>query len=356
MAEIIGLGLSHYPGPTVPPRHWARMVERNVQVGRVPERVFAARERWPREMREEWSDDEGAGAAQAHWMRLKAGFQDLRQALDAFAPDFVLIWGDDQYENFRLDCIPAFCVYILDQVKTRPLSGAGRVFLTDENAWGLPDDYECSVRGHREAARNLAGALIESGFDIAYAYETKASKGLAHSFNNTILYLDHDAAGRSFSYPIVPFHVNCYGNQLIKTAARIADGGGVSPPAPNPRRCFEIGRATARILAASPWRVALVASSSWSHGSLTVKHDRLYPDVAADRARFSELGDGRFVGWGALDLRQIEDAGQHEILNWVCLAGAMTELGQRPMKLDLVESHLFNSTKCFAVFPPAGIS
>ena len=43
------------------------------------------------------------------------GFRAVRSALDAFDPDIVLIWGDDQYENFREDIIPAFCVMGLDQ-------------------------------------------------------------------------------------------------------------------------------------------------------------------------------------------------------------------------------------------------
>ena len=36
----------------------------------------------------------------------------------------------------------------------------------------------------------------------------------------------------------------------------------------------------------------------------------------------------------------------------MCLAGAMAELGRRPSETDLVETYLFNSSKCFAVFPP----
>jgi len=352
MAEILGMGLSHYPGPLVPVEHWPRMLERNVKVGRIPEDVFSARESWPPPMQEEWGNDDGVGAAEAHWANLKKGFRKLREELDEFAPDFVLIWGDDQYENFRLDCIPAFCVYVFDEIATWPLKNAGRVFLTEQNAWDLPEDTEIPVRGHREAARTLCSRLIDDGFDLAYAYETKAPKGLAHSFSNTLIYLDHEKAGRRFPYPVVPFHVNCYGNQLIKTAARIKGVDETSPPAPSPKRCFEIGRATARILADSPWRVALIASSSWSHGSLTAKHQRLYPDIEADRARFSEILDGTFSGWGGLELHDIEDAGQHEILNWVCLAGAMTELGQRATTLDLVETYVFNSSKCFAVFPP----
>jgi hypothetical protein len=151
----------------------------------------------------------------------------------------------------------------------------------------------------------------------------------------------------------VPFHVNCYGNQLLGTAARTVGEGvaGRSPPAPSPKRCFNIGRATARYFAESPWRVALIASSSWSHASLTEKHQRLYPDLDADRARCEDLSSGRFATWDRLDLGQIEESGQHEFLNWICLAGAMTELGRQGEVLDYAESYVFNSTKCFALFP-----
>ena len=42
-----------------------------------------------------------------------------------------------------------------------------------------------------------------------------------------------------------------------------------------------MGQATARVLNKSPWRVVLMASSSWSHSFLTEKNYQLWPDVAA---------------------------------------------------------------------------
>ena len=47
-----------------------------------------------------------------------------------------------------------------------------------------------------------------------------------------------------------------------------------------------------------------------------------------------------------------EDAGQHELLIWYPLLGAMHALGQRPDYCELLESHLMNSSKCVAVIPP----
>ena len=109
--------------------------------------------------------------------------------------------------------------------------------------------------------------MIGAGFDIAHANATRHREGLAHSFNNAILWLDYEQSG--FPYPVVLFHVNCYGNSLTdisqdETGNRVAD---MSPPSPSPKRCFEIGRATAELFADSPCWVALIASSSWSHAT-----------------------------------------------------------------------------------------
>ena len=354
MSHVLGLGLTHYPGLLVPAEDWPRMLKRNVDIGRVTPELFNDRSRWPAPMRSEWGTDEGVSAAREHERRLIAAFASMRRELDAFAPDLVLIWGDDQYENLRNDCIPPFCVYMLDELECRPYGGGSRPFQTARSAWGLAPETPMRIRGHREAAAALCRSLLEQNFDVSYATETRHERGLAHSFNNTIVYLDRERRG--FPYPVVPFHVNCYGNQLLRAANPHASGaalaGQIAPPSPSPHRCFEIGRATARFFARSPWRVALIASSSWSHATLTAKHGRLYPDIEADRELHQDLVRGSFQRWGELPLAHIENAGQHEVLNWICLAGAMTELEQPARVVDFVESYVFNSCKCFTLFPP----
>lgn len=354
MGSILGLGLSHYPGPLVAPEFWPNRLSTNVDVGRIAPELFAAKDRWPSAMRAEWGDDQGVSAARAHRDRLIAGYARLREELDAFAPDVVLIWGDDQYENYRAECIPPFCIGIFDEVISRPYGG-GKQFHTNQNVWGKAPDAELRIAGHMEAALGLCRSLLDDGFDMAYSYKFSHPAGLAHSFNNTILYLDYEQRG--FTYPVIPVHVNCYGNELMRTASGVAsaDRRLISPQAPSPKRCFELGRATARFFAASPWRVALIGSSSWSHASLTKKHGRLYPDVTADAQRLAELRNGTFGTWGEIPIATIEDAGQHEILNWICLAGAMTELGQTADVHDFAESYIFNSAKCFAVFQPRAV-
>ena len=354
MAEILGIGTTHYPGPMVPDATMAAFLRRTLKSDRVPEALKDPRN-WPEPMRAEWGSDEGTKAAGEHRRRLVEAFREIRGEIEAFKPDFILMWGDDQYENFREEAVPPFCVYIFDRASYTPLSGIDRWAGTNENIWGEAPDKVFSVRGHASGAKFLARRMLEESFDLSYAYAFRSPRGLAHSFSQTLLYLDYDRQG--FDFPLVPFHVNCYGSSLVQNRGGMARVTGESaaepdPPAPSPRRCFDLGRAVARILRASPWRVVLMGSSSWSHAFLTEKNHWLYPDVASDRKRLEELREGRHQAWRDLSLAEIEDAGEQELLNWVCLAGAMSELDYRVHIIDYVESYVFNSNKCFAIFRP----
>jgi hypothetical protein len=47
----------------------------------------------------------------------------------------------------------------------------------------------------------------------------------------------------------------------------------------------------------------------------------------------------------------MEAAGQHEMLNWMALIGAMEALDQKPDVHDYAETHIFMSDKCFVTYP-----
>jgi hypothetical protein len=102
----------------------------------------------------------------------------------------------------------------------------------------------------------------------------------------------------------------------------------------------------------SPWRVALIASSSWSHAFLTDKNSQLYPDIPADRRLYEALRVGDYETWRNTELAAIEDSGQQEMLNWYMLVGAMEALGRKPDQCEFIETWSFNSNKCFATFRP----
>ena len=354
MGEVLGVGVTHYPrlaGPDATMNGTLKML--------LAHEGFAPRLRdpdnWPEMMRREWADDEGEAAAARHRTTLVQQLRRVRTAIDDFVPDLMVLWGDDQYENFREDLIPPFSVLAYESAST-PWS----MVKYGPNVWGEPDDAEIFVQGHRRAAKSLVSGLLEEGFDVAYAYEPLHHPGLSHAFLNTVLYLDYDRRG--FQVPVVPFAVNCYGRRVITQRGflpdpRLAgDPDALDPPSPTPARCFDLGRATARVLSNLPYRSVVCASASWSHAFLTGKHHYLYPDTPADRRLYDALVAGDYAVWRAVTLADIEDSGQQEMLNWFCLVGAMAELNYRPKWTKLVETDVFNSNKCFAVFHGAGHS
>ncbi len=349
MGAILGLGVTHVPLLAGRDEDMARILRRVLKDPDLPERLRRP-EGWPEAMRREWGADEGLGAARRHREALVTAFRKARRRLDEFAPDLVLVWGDDQYENFKEDIIPPFCVLAYEAIEHRPW--AETVW---RNVWDEPKDTTFVYKGHRAAAKALVTGLLEEGFDVAYAYRP-LHHPLGHAFMNTLLFLDYDRQG--FPYPVVPFQVNCYGRRVIAQhggAGTLADAAAeerLDPPSPSPWRCFDLGRAVARIATRSPSRVALVASSSWSHAFLTPKHHLLYPDVDADRAMYERLRAGDWAAWRATPLAAMEESGQQEMLNWMCLAGAMAELGRTPDETEFVETQLFNSSKVFAHFAP----
>ena len=106
-----------------------------------------------------------------------------------------------------------------------------------------------------------------------------------------------------------------------------------------------------RIIQESPYRAVVIGSSSWSHASLTTKHHYMWPDVEADRRILEELQTGQQAKWRDRETQQLVDSGQHEFLNWICLAGAME--GRKANVLAWAETYTINSCKCVAIFPPA---
>src|SRR5205814_10055598 len=107
MAEILALGVSHYPPLAGPDGRMAFLLRRMLQN---PSPPASLREPagWPEDMRAEWGADEGVSAARRHRLELVGALMKTRAALDAFDPDFIVIWGDDQYENFKEDVVPPY--------------------------------------------------------------------------------------------------------------------------------------------------------------------------------------------------------------------------------------------------------
>ncbi|WP_119418292.1 extradiol ring-cleavage dioxygenase [Desertibaculum subflavum] len=355
MAEILALGLTHYPPLCLDDANMAGILGWTLDDPAIP---AAAKDpaNWPAAMRAEWGADRGATAAAAHRAALVSGFEQLRAALDAFAPDAVVIFGDDQYENFKEDVIPAFTVCAYGDLEVRPwaqVKDSGAIG-GKPNVWREGPDFGFTLKGRPDIARQLATGMIEAGIDAAYAYQPLHHPGIAHAFLNAVLFLDYHRQG--FPYPVICVPLNCYGRRVISTRgflSRFDAPVDPDPPSPSPKRFMEMGAAAARALSASPWRIAMIASSSWSHAFLCDWTWRLRPDTDADRRLYDALSRSDFALWRATTLQQVETAGQHEVLNWFALMGAVEAIGAPLAWSRFVETHVFNSNKVFAQWEPA---
>jgi hypothetical protein len=363
MAELLFAGVTHYPPLNRPDREMAGLLRFALEDPSIPDEQKDPAA-WPAGMQLEWSDYDTSAAR--HRAELVENFHHVREVIDAFRPDVIVLWGDDQYENFREDVVPPYCTLCYPDTVTHPWRNKrafGSTPLEEEpaveNVWNEGADVGIKVVGAPEIGRHLTAQLLGRGIDMAYAYRPLHYEGLAHAFLNTIMFLDYDRVG--FPYPVLPVTVNCYGSRVIANhggpihfGKELTGPEALDPPAPSPARCFAMGAATAAALAESPWRCVVMASSSWSHAFLTDSTWRLRPDTDSDRHLFEALRDGAYETFRDISLQSLEAAGQQEVLNWCALAGALHETHATVEYLQFIESFIFNSNKCFVIAHPGG--
>jgi len=352
MGEILGVGITHYPPMLGMPETYANILRITLGSPNIPEQSKDPAN-WPQEMRAQYENE--LECAHEHQRRHRDAFARVRAEIDDFQPDAVLIFGDDQYENFKEDVIPPFNVFCCDEFPAQP-------FHNPENIWDVPAEHEVCWPGAGQLAREITTGIIERNFPIAYSYKNlHYERGLSHAFANGLVFLDWEQRG--WPWPIIPIMVNCYGKDVISSRGGLAhifdtktDAerdpylDTLGPSGPTPRSCFELGQVVRRVLEERPERFVVMASSGWSHAFLTGKHDWLYPDREFDRARHAELAEAKQKCWAELSNQQIEEAGDHEFKNWICLAGVVED--RHPEIIDYLDTWIFNSQKCFAIFEP----
>src|SRR5699024_3490390 len=121
---------------------------------------------WSEEAQAEWGDDQGRSAAADHRAALVRNLARVRADLDAFVHDVVVVWGDDQYENFREEVIPPFCVLAYDDLQVPAFEVMNE--RGSPNVWDKPEDFEITLHGDAQRSKSLADDLINMDFDMAY--------------------------------------------------------------------------------------------------------------------------------------------------------------------------------------------
>lgn len=273
MARIVGgLATSHAPQLLMPPLQW----------GDLPVRTKGPFHPKPGLAAELSSEAKLAKAARCH-----AALAKLRAQLDAWAPDAVIVVGDDQHENIQDDNMPPFVIYTGDQVDAT----------LHFNYLGVSSrDQMKRYAVHAELARSLLEGLMDRSFDPAWCNMTREATGLGHAFGRALDFLMPER-----QFPIVPLMVNTY-----------------YPPAPSAKRCLQLGMALSQAIEnrRSEERLVVLASGGLSHTVIDEALDAAFLDalVANDKAYFAAMPGTLLV------------EGTSEIRNWI-IAAAMMDRG-----------------------------
>lgn len=299
---VLGLASSHTPLLALSAAEWAHRaaVDRanpalNLSDGRLLNYEQLLAEVGPR-----WESLITPEILQSKERACAAAIERLAGALQAAAPDAVIIVGDDQGELFGPAVQPAISVF----------HGDSLIMLDKFGAEGTPawlrrvgHDYLMdgphTVTGAPSLALEIIQGLIDRDVDVTslarVAEPRRAAFGHAFGFIVQRLF-------RGRSIPVVPILLNTY----------------FPPNVPSAARCHHVGRALAEIIAGctSAARVAVVASGGLSH---------FVVDEALDRGLLDALRthDAR---WLCNLPRPALNSGSSEILNWVLAGGALEGL------------------------------
>lgn len=233
MAKVSAvLCTSHSPYLFTPPEEWDAARAARAKRGAVRADV-------PQDTLEE---------SRAKAARCAAAFATLRAKLEEARPDVLLIFGDDQGEQFHFDNFPAFAIYMGAEFEGYRFSKSVGLPIPGVPRPERPktDESWAKVRGHPQLAKELMVGLIERGFDLAFSLELRdKDEGMGHAFMRPQHYLRP-----GYDLPTVPFFVNCYYG-----------------PQPTGRRCYELGKAVRAAIEASPLdlRVAVIGSGGLWH-------------------------------------------------------------------------------------------
>ena len=206
-----------------------------------------------------------------------AALRELGRILDETRPDVIVFLGSDHLETFSMSCYPTFGIVAGSRAIAR---FGGR-------------EYDLPIQ--REMAEDFLDKLVDRGFDIAYSEDAE----LGHTFATPFEYLIEKRP-----IPIVPFFTNVY-----------------LPPLPNPKRCYDLGKAIAEIVRGRSERVCILASGGMSHYPGTSKYPT--PEFDFDYWMIGELEAGRTESLLNMTASQLDETGNTELLTWITLFGAI---------------------------------
>lgn len=290
MAQItIGIGTSHSPQLSIRAKDWGLLLKKDETDPRLDYQALLKKAKT--DIQSELGEEKFRQRDEACLKAVSTVGDALRKA----NTDVVVVFGDDQHEQFGDDNMPTFAIYHGKSIPVVHDSGQRPAGWKDAERRGWAETEE-EYANDDELADHLIRALTDEEFDIARCNRLRREIGVGHAFS--FLYRRVLPGGK---IPMVPVMVNTY----------------YPPNQPTPKRCYAFGRAVSRAIDAwkTDKRVALMASGGLSHVVIDEEIDQMAIDGIKNKKPeiLYRLPRQRLKG------------GTSEILNWVALAGAMED-------------------------------
>ena len=266
---VLAIGVPHAPQLVSDPETWPEIYELVCCASRIG--------------RKSELEMETLADNKAQLQAAKTAFGLMEKELSEARPDAVICLTDDHFDNFFLDDYPAFSLYLGDRV--------------DGSTIWMPDkrfEFPCNAR----LAKLILEKSVEAGFDLSFSEEIHLEYGHLIPLNYLLPRRD---------LPILPIYTNAYAS-----------------PNPTPARCYKLGSFLREVIQKHTdldFRVAIIASGGMSHfpgehlgGEINVKFDSQMMEwfKSGHSDRFSELTS-----------KEIDQAGNAEMRNWIVLLGAI---------------------------------
>ena len=223
-----------------------------------------------------------------YWKPFFDGYPPVRAWLDRVKPDVAVVFYQDHGLNFFLDKMPTFAV------------GAAPEYRNADEGWGIPT--LTPFRGIPDLSWHVIESLVADEFDVTTCQEMLVDHGF--SLPMALLW----PGGGDWPVRVLPVAVNT-----------------VQHPLPSPARCWKLGRALGRAIAAyeEDLRVVVIGTGGLSH-----QLDG--PRAGFINKAFDEMCMERIVGDPEALTRftvpeLVEQAGAQgvELLNWIVARGTL---------------------------------
>ncbi len=222
----------------------------------------------------------------------------LRKELAEADLDALIIIGDDQDELLKTDNRPSLTIFYGEKsINSQPpgMSGMPDWLIKIRSRFYSPEPKE--YPNHRDLAAHIISHMIENDFDPGAfdRYPQHGGGGEGHAF----AYVHSRIMDEDKPIPVVPVLLNTF----------------YWPNKVTPRRAYQIGEAITEAVEAYPGdlKVGIMASGGLSHFMVDEDLDARVIKAfrAGDKEQIMNLPRERYID------------GTSEILNWICVAGAM---------------------------------